>query len=271
MDYLKIVLDGYLNPSTREHLTDYFFREFKKAEKEYFNPKEFFESGCLQIVEAFKYDIQNKITEEQLKVYKMIEVANSGKLKYKDLNLEQMQDPKLVQVEKEKFLEDCNSRLSGLSESSFYVFLTGITNGRFLGHLSWESIEYIEYSILAALEKILSEKSESEKEHQPKQISKGKEKLIDLITHKNSIEIVESMKTQYKNIKGKRLKLLLLALQELSLLPKERIAQKFYDCCKAEFDWYIASYPAMNDYKFNAVIDKNELEEMKKHIEPLLK
>ena len=52
-------------------------------------------------------------------------------------------------------------------------------------------------------------------------------------------------------IKGKRLKLLLLALQDLGLLPKERIAKKFHDCCKNEFDWDIARYSAMNDYKYN--------------------
>ena len=96
-----------------------------------------------------------------------------------------------------------------------------------------------------------------------------KEKLSDLITHEKNIEIVEGIKTQYKNIKGKRLKLLLMALQDLNLLPKERIAQKFYDCCKAEFGWNIASYPAMNDYKFNDTIDKNELDSMKKYIETL--
>ncbi|MFL0685375.1 MAG: hypothetical protein ACJLTB_19560 [Algoriphagus aquaeductus] len=96
-----------------------------------------------------------------------------------------------------------------------------------------------------------------------------REKLSDLITHEKSIEIVEGIKTQYKNIKGKRLKLLLMALQDLNLLPKERIAQKFYDCCKAEFGWNIASYPAMNDYKFNDTIDKNELDSMKKYIETL--
>ncbi|MDG1276087.1 MAG: hypothetical protein P8O16_02320 [Algoriphagus sp.] len=96
-----------------------------------------------------------------------------------------------------------------------------------------------------------------------------KEKLNDLITHVKSIEIVKGIKTQYKNIKGKRLKLLLMALQDLNLLPKERIAQKFYNCCKEEFGWNIASYPAMNDYKFNDTIDKNELESMKKYIETL--
>lgn len=98
-----------------------------------------------------------------------------------------------------------------------------------------------------------------------------KEKLRDLITHEKSIEIVEGIKTQYKNIKGKRLKLLLMALQDLNLLPKERIAQKFYDCCKEEFGWNIASYTAMNDYKFNDMADKNELDNMKKYLETLIR
>ena len=100
-----------------------------------------------------------------------------------------------------------------------------------------------------------------------------KETLSDLITHSKGIEIVEGIKIQYKNIKGKRLKLLLLALQELGLLPKERIAQRFYDCRKSEFNWDIATYQAMNDYKFNDSkfnTDETELYEMKQYLENLI-
>lgn len=95
--------------------------------------------------------------------------------------------------------------------------------------------------------------------------------LSELITDQNSVEIVEGIKIQYKNIKGKRLKLLLLALQELNLLPKERIAQKFYNCCKAEFGWNVASYTAMNDYQFNDRTDQFELNEMKQYLETKMK
>ncbi len=97
-----------------------------------------------------------------------------------------------------------------------------------------------------------------------------KKTLSDLITHQKSVEIVEGIKIQYKNIKGKRLKLLLLALQELNLLPKERIAKKFYNCCKAEFGWDVASYTAMNDYQFNEYTDKIELDNMKKFLEKII-
>lgn len=95
--------------------------------------------------------------------------------------------------------------------------------------------------------------------------------LSDLITHEKSIEIVEGIKVQYKNIKGKRLKLLLLALQDLELLPKERIAKKFYDSCESEFDWNLASYNAMNGYNFNDYTDSFELNSMKQYLETLIK
>ncbi len=97
-----------------------------------------------------------------------------------------------------------------------------------------------------------------------------KETLSDLITHSKGIEIVEGIKIQHKNIKGKRLKLLLMALQELNLLPKERIALKFHKLCKSEFDWDIASYQAMNGYKFNDYQDQTELDHMKQYLENLI-
>jgi len=105
----------------------------------------------------------------------------------------------------------------------------------------------------------------------PQPTTKQNNKLSDLITHQKSIEIVEGIKIQYKNIKGKRLKLLLLAFQDLELLPKERIAQKFYDSCKCEFDWDVASYNAMNGYQFNEKTDLTELNDMKQYLEIKMK
>ena len=109
-----------------------------------------------------------------------------------------------------------------------------------------------------------------EKNDDPRRGIKREASLSDLITHSKGIEIVEGIKIQYKNIKGKRLKLLLLALQELGLLPKERIAQRFYDCCKSEFNWYIARYQAMNGYPYNERTDETELESMKQYLESLM-
>lgn len=97
-----------------------------------------------------------------------------------------------------------------------------------------------------------------------------KETLSDIITHPKKTEITEGIKTQFKNIQGKRLKLLLMALQELNLLPKERIAHKFHKLCKSEFDWDIASYQAMNDYQYNDYQDQTELDHMKQYLENLI-
>ncbi|NLN95173.1 MAG: hypothetical protein GX128_03265 [Bacteroidales bacterium] len=94
--------------------------------------------------------------------------------------------------------------------------------------------------------------------------------LSNLITHNNSTKIVEAIKIQYKNIKGKRLKLLLIALQELNLIPTERIATTFHNCCKKEFNWDIASYSAMNDTIYNELTDKTELEGMKQFIKNII-
>jgi hypothetical protein len=105
----------------------------------------------------------------------------------------------------------------------------------------------------------------------PQPTIKQNNKLSDLITHQKSIEIVEGIKIQYKNIKGKRLKLLLLALQDLELLPKERISQKFFNSCKYEFDWDIASYNAMNMYKYNDITDRDEFNSMKQFLKTLIK
>lgn len=107
--------------------------------------------------------------------------------------------------------------------------------------------------------------------HQTETNPEQTETLSDLITHKNSVEIIESIKIQYRNIKGKRLKLLLIAFQDMGLLPKERIAKKFHECCLIEFDWDIASYNAMNGYNYNENTDKDELNSMKKYLETLTK
>jgi len=95
--------------------------------------------------------------------------------------------------------------------------------------------------------------------------------LSGLIAHKKSVEIVSGIKMKYKNIQGKRLKLLLLAFQELDLLPRYRIASKFHKCCSLEFDWPVASYNAMTVYEFNKEIDTEEFGRMKKYLETFTK
>ena len=106
---------------------------------------------------------------------------------------------------------------------------------------------------------------------QPPPSETKSESLHEIITHKKSVDIVNGIKIRYKNIKGKRLKLLLKALQDLELLPKDRIGKKFHNCCKDEFNWNIGSYNAMNCYHYNEEIDENEIRSMKEYLETLIK
>jgi hypothetical protein len=41
MDYIKIVLEGYIDNNNKKYLAEYFVREQKKASKEYYSAEEF--------------------------------------------------------------------------------------------------------------------------------------------------------------------------------------------------------------------------------------
>jgi hypothetical protein len=97
-----------------------------------------------------------------------------------------------------------------------------------------------------------------------------KETLSDLITHNNSLSIVDELKVQYKNIKGKRLKLLFLTMQELGLIPLDRTQAKFHSLSKIEFG-DIGSYEAFRKIKFNVWTDKDEVSQMKIFLVKIMK
>lgn len=248
MNYLEIVLQGYFNKNNREFLDSYFFEKFKKAEKEHFCNADKFFNGCLDITKYWTKYLNKLVLEHKREMYFMLNEAKKYNLKY-----DKKEHKSLEQNQKET-IEYCEQELNNLNIFNYSINLSSIKNGGIPYNLQYNEVLFIENAILQAYEK-----TQSEIEHsKPQPIVKQSDKLSDLITHKKSIEIIEAIKIQYKNIKGKRLKLLLLALQYLDLLPKERIANKFHDCCKNEFDWDIASYNAMNGYTYNDMIDKVE-------------
>lgn len=95
--------------------------------------------------------------------------------------------------------------------------------------------------------------------------------LSDLLNLEKGQELVNQIKTRYKNIKGKRLKLLLLSLQKLDLLPQERMGQKFHNACKEEFNWDVSSYEAMRSYVYNEYTDNDECLKMEEFISNITK
>ena len=140
-------------------------------------------------------------------------------------------------------------------------------------HMNQESVQNhrSENDVFMRLSQAFEDLFIKREEKGSKPVSKENEKLSDLITHEKSVEIVEGIKIQYKNIKGKSLKLLLKALQDLDLIPKERIAKRFYDACKKEFNWDIASYNAMNGHKYNSVTDRDEVNDKIEFLKSIIK
>lgn len=208
MDFLDLVLKGYTNKNNREFLDKYFYREFKKAEKEhYFEPEEFFK-GCFDIVESFKEELQNKVWERKQELLMMLERARNKTIKYADL-----QGKTIVEKRKET-IEYCENELASettysIGSIGFTVHLMSRTNGRFLGSLYNHEVEFIETSIIKAKIRVLKEIFKTLETSQQKTIDKEseislKEKTADWRFFQ--IEVNADIKVDgkiYKNVKQK--------------------------------------------------------------------
>jgi len=127
-------------------------------------------------------------------------------------------------------------------------------------------------SMLKRLKKYKENNSLNSKTEPPKK-EKKEETLSNLIAHEKAIEIVKKMKIKHKNTKNKKLKLLLLAFQELELIEKVNKAAAFHRCFLKEINTDAGKYQAMNDYRFNDAKghpDPKELESMKQFIKTII-
>ena len=154
MNYLEIVLKGYFNENNREYLEKYFFREYKKAEKEYFEADEFF-SGCLKIIEGWENHLQDKVFERKRELYLMLNKAKNGTLSYSDL------EGKTIEQKRQEIIEYCEQELkdtrpNGIGGLSFTINLHSLTNGRIAYNMAYNEILQIKLSILKAFMKTQS-------------------------------------------------------------------------------------------------------------------
>ncbi len=246
-DHWEVLNELGLSESQIENIENHQFSLFNEA----------VQNSVISMINSYPDVVKNIVFTEHLRILDLF--LNSTKV---EKFLIELLKP-IVNIREQDYLgilkeyQNVIARKYNDFETDFNIF----QKGSFLTGLRFTASIIFDYK--SAIEKHL-------KALPPQPIAKQNDKLSDLITHQKSVEIVEGIKNRYKNIKGKRLKLLLLALQELNLLPKERIAKKFYNCCKAEFGWDVATYPAMNDYQFNEYTDKIELDNMKKFLEEII-
>ncbi len=137
MDYLKLVLLGYFDQNNRENLPHYFFREFKKAEKEYFEAAEFFDS-CLGVIEAFEKDINYQMAKQKSDLHFVITLLKS----------------------KDEPTEDAEKELQSLNLFNYTVYLPSKTNRIFEGVLYYKEVLIIKKAIIQAYQKAIKHDAE---------------------------------------------------------------------------------------------------------------
>ena len=145
MDYLGIVLNGYFDQNSREHLTAYFNREFKKAESEFYEIDEFFK-GCLNIINAFKDHLQEKVHKRKTELLFMKASAKDKTLRYEE-------DPsKSIEQRYNETISYCEDELKKISVNNFTVHLNSLTNRRYSYNMWSDEVEAIEKAIKESYE-----------------------------------------------------------------------------------------------------------------------
>lgn len=122
MDYLKIVLDGYCNPTDKKFLKEYFIRESKKAEAEFYTPKVFY-SGCKTAVQTYLigdlYRQKQEVEKELINAKQWVRENEPDKIN-------------------QRFDQEDN-----LNIENYSVNLWHLTNGRYTGHIDYSEIMHI--------------------------------------------------------------------------------------------------------------------------------
>jgi len=165
MNFYDMVLRGYFN--NREYLSRYFFREFKKAEKEHYEADEFF-SGCLRVVEAFEYVLDRELYEDKKELYtglneskralKGIEKGISESKLKKRFNIENNRGLTYEQLCRET-ISECETKLTEISRDDYFVKVTWNEQPY---DLSYDEVCYIKIAILKAGNQLSQQKEINE-------------------------------------------------------------------------------------------------------------
>lgn len=149
MDYIKIVLEGYIDNNNRKYLAEYFVREQKKASKAYFGVEEFF-SGCENVIANFAADIKRQLYKEKSECYFAI-----GQLKARTMKFSQP-DPSMTHEEQSEYsLKGWQKQLESLSIDNYCVNLYPLNYG-YYGHL-WDGDLKVISNAINSAKKIISE------------------------------------------------------------------------------------------------------------------
>lgn len=163
MDFNEIVIRGYFDENNRKYLDKYFFRKFKKAEKEQFFEAEEFFRGCLKVTEDWEQVLQTYIHRRKRELYSMLSAAKNKTLSYGEM------EGKTIEQKNQETIEYCKQELKdvrpdGIGSMTFNVNLSSLPNGLYGYNMSYFEILTIKESIYKAFVKALPDNEPQPKE-----------------------------------------------------------------------------------------------------------
>lgn len=143
MDYIKIILDGYLNNDSRNFLPHYFVRQQKKAEKEYYNSEEFF-GGCRQAINRLLSNLESQLQRQRNDDIFAISSLKNGTMKanHSDSSITYEEQVK-------KSILEWQQQLDSWSIKNFSVIINKYCK-EYTGHLWHDDLLFIENAIRIA-------------------------------------------------------------------------------------------------------------------------
>lgn len=182
----------------------------------------------------------NKISSELRREHEFLNVCHRAKQEIENLYMNKS----------EKVIQSYFDKMVQLDTDLMKWFETGLTDQSKAKQVNSSLVHVRE--VFQELKKYSKdEEIQTKIENTPTPELTQSEILSDIITHENSVQIVEKIKIQYKNIRGKELRILLKAMKALNWIKAKRQDAKFHDCCKNEFNWNIGTPQAMEEKTFN--------------------
>jgi hypothetical protein len=227
MNYLEIVTQGFFNDNTRNQLENYFYRKYKKAEKEqFFEPDEFFR-GCLRVIEKWKKDFEKEAFNYLRELIFTIDGIKAGTIPVNAM------EGKTIKESKQWLIEYYERESKNFQENGIQGVLneqitkTLYSNNRLISYnLTYFELLQIELSIQMAFMKTKTN-IEPLPPQQEKQKSKGgrpkaEYKPIETFinenpTYKTPKEIANILKSQYLGENSTNLKTMVEALKILNI------------------------------------------------------
>jgi hypothetical protein len=142
MQFTEIMLEGRFIENNYNNFNSYLFREYKKAEREHYSAKEFFE-GCLGAVNIWEKYITDRVASRKMEIYDMLTRARSETDDYGDLNGQSIEE------RRQQTVDYClniinNSPTHGIHGETYYANFFHITSGRIRYNMEHEEIIDIE-------------------------------------------------------------------------------------------------------------------------------